>query len=40
VKPYSLLQIWGSFKENTAHISQSGKNRDKAIELMHRANYK
>jgi iron(III) transport system substrate-binding protein len=40
VKPYSLLQIWGNFKENTDHISQSGKNRDKAIELMHRTNYK
>lgn len=40
VEPYSLLQIWGSFKQNTDNISQSGKNRNTAIELMKRANYK
>ena len=40
VKPNSIVQVWGDFKQNTDNISQSGKNRDTAIELMHRANYR
>ena len=39
VKPNPLVQVWGDFKQNTDNISQSGKNRDTAIELMHRAKY-
>ena len=39
VKPNALVQVWGDFKQNTENISQSGKNRDTAIELMQRARY-
>jgi iron(III) transport system substrate-binding protein len=40
VKPNALVQVWGDFKQNTENISQSGKNRDTAIELMQRTRYK
>jgi iron(III) transport system substrate-binding protein len=39
VNPNPLVQIWGDFKQNTDNISQSGENRDAAIELMKRAKY-
>jgi iron(III) transport system substrate-binding protein len=39
VKPSFLVQTWGDFKQNTDNISQSGKNRDTAIELMQKAKY-
>jgi iron(III) transport system substrate-binding protein len=39
VKPDPLVQAWGDFKQNAENISQSGKNRETAIELMHRARY-
>jgi iron(III) transport system substrate-binding protein len=39
VEPNSLVQGWGDFKQNTDNISQSGANRDAAIELMKRAKY-
>ena len=40
VPPNPQVQAWGDFKQNTENISHSGKNRDTAIELMQRANYK
>lgn len=40
VNPDPLVQEWGDFKQNTENISQSGKNRDVAIELMERAQYR
>jgi len=40
VKPNPKVQAWGNFKQNTENISQSGKNRPAAIELMDRAKYK
>lgn len=40
VKPSTLVQAWGDFTQNAENISQSGKNRDAAIELMQRAGYK
>lgn len=36
--PY--VQAWGDFKQNIDNISQSGKNRNTAIELMDRAQYR
>ena len=39
VKPNSQVQAWGNFKQNTENISQSGKNRHAAIDLMRRVNY-
>lgn len=40
VEPNPLVQVWGDFQQNTDNISQSGKNRDAAIELMDRVGYK
>ena len=40
VEPGPLLRQWGSFKQNSENISQSGKNRDAAIELMQKAGYR
>ena len=40
VKPDPLVQEWGDFKPNTDNLSESGKNRNKAIELMDRAKYR
>ena len=40
VKPDPLVQAWGDFKPNTDNLSQSGKYRESAIELMQRANYR
>lgn len=40
VEPNAQVQAWGDFKQNTDNISQSGKNRDTAIELMNRAEYR
>ena len=39
VEPNPLVQVWGDFKQNIDNISQSGANRDAAIELMKRAKY-
>jgi iron(III) transport system substrate-binding protein len=40
VKPNPLVQVWGDFKQNIDNISQSGENRDAAVELMQRAEYR
>ena len=40
VQPGPLVRKWGSFKQNTDNISQSGKNRDAAIEIMQKARYR
>lgn len=40
VEPSPQVRAWGDFKQNTDNISQSGKNREAAIELMHKANYR
>ena len=39
VKPSPQVQAWGEFKSNSDNISQSGKNRHEAIDLMRRVNY-
>lgn len=39
VKPSPQVQAWGEFKANTDNISQSGKNRHAAVDLMRRVNY-
>jgi iron(III) transport system substrate-binding protein len=39
VKPSFRVQSWGDFKQNTDNISQSGQNRDRAVELMTIAKY-